>query len=309
MRALQFSEYGPASVLHVGEVPEPHAGPGQVRISVRAAGLTPADAYFRSGRFRDWIPLDLPHTFGHDAAGVVDEVGAGVTDVGIGDEVFGSIDASGLGGAVAEFAVLGLWVPKPATLTWEEAGGLAGNAETAERVLTRLGVKEGMTLLIEGAAGGAGSITAQFAVALGATVIGTAGPGNQEFLASLGVQPTSYGPGLADRVRDLAPGGVDAVLDAAASGSLPELIAIAGSPDKVVTIADLKAGEYGVHLSRGAGPGADPLAIAGPARAAALAEQGRLTQRIAGVFPLEQAAEAHELSETGHAPGKIIFTP
>jgi NADPH:quinone reductase-like Zn-dependent oxidoreductase len=292
-------------VLEVAEAPEPHAGPGQIRVAVRASGVTPADGYFRSGRFKDWIPLPLPHLLGIDAAGVVDEVGAGVTAAEVGDEVFGVVDYAANGGANAQFAVLAAWAPKPAALTWEQAGGAAGNIETATRALDRLGVKDGTTLLIEGAAGGVGTTAVQLAVARGATVVGTASAVNHEFLTSLGAVPTTYGPGLAERI----PGRVDAVLDCAGSGSLPDLVAIAGSPERVVSVADINAGDHGVHLSRSAGPGADEPAFDGLAVAAELAEDGRFTVPVAAVFRLEDAAAAHELSESRHARGKIILIP
>ncbi|MFI5935142.1 NADP-dependent oxidoreductase [Actinoplanes sp. NPDC051494] len=302
MRALQFSGYGPASVLHIAEVEAPHAGPGQVRIAVRAAGVTPADTYLRSGRFRDMLPLELPHVPGIDAAGVVDEVGDGVSGVAVGDEVFGMTDLAGLGGAHAEFAVLVVWHPKPAALSWAEAGGMAANVETATRTLDRLKVGAGTTLLIEGAAGGVGTVAVQLAVARGARVIGTASEHNHEFLRGLGAIPVTYGPGLAERA-----GAVDAVLDCVGSGSLGDLVAIAGDPGKVVTIADFGAGAHGVHLSRSGGPGADPQAIHGLKIAADLAGQGRFRVPVAAVFPLADAAAAHELSETGHARGKIVL--
>jgi len=304
MRALRFSRYGPPSVLEVAEVPEPHAGAGQIRVAVRASGVTPADGYFRSGRFKDWIPLPLPHVLGVDAAGVVDEVGDGVTTAEVGDEVFGTVDYARAGGANAEYAVLTVWAPKPAALSWEQAGGAAGNIETATRVLDRLGVADGITLLIEGAAGGVGTTAIQLAVARGATVIGTASAGNHGFLASLGARPTTYGPGLAERVATLAPDGVDVVFDCAGSGSLPDLVGLVSGPDRVVTIADIDAAGHGVHLSRGSGPGADAPSVGGLATACALAGQGRFTVPVAAVFPLAEAAAAHELSESRHAREK-----
>ena len=308
MRALQFNEYGPASVLRIAEAPEPHAGPGHIRVAVRASGVTPADWYLRSGRFRDRIPVPLPHVLGVDAAGVVDEVGAGVTGVRPGDAVFGVVDIARLGGANAEYAVLTAWATKPDALSWEQAGGAAANVETATRVLDRLRVGAGTTLLVEGAAGGVGSAAVQLAAARGARVIGTASPRNHEFIAGLGAMPTTYGSGLGDRVNALARSGVDVVLDCAGSGSLPDLIDLAGSAARVVTVADLNAAAYGVHLSHSGGPGADPQAVEGLAVAAALAVQGRFTVPIAGVFPLADAIAAHELSETGHARGKIVLT-
>jgi NADPH:quinone reductase-like Zn-dependent oxidoreductase len=306
MRALHFAEYGPPSVLRVAEIADPHAGSAEIRIVVRASGVTPADTYVRSGRFRDMFRLALPHVPGVDAAGVVDEVGAGVTGVHPGDEVFGMIDLARLGGANAEYAVLAAWAPKPAELSWAEAGGAAANVETATRVLDRLGVGAGTRLLIEGAAGGVGTVAVQFAVARGAVVTGTASRPSHEFLAALGATPTTYGPGLAGRV----PGGVDAILDCAGSGSLPDLVALAGGTDRVVTIADLGAAAHGVHLSRsGGGAGADPQALHGLTIAADLARQGLFRVPIAAEFPLAKAADAHELSESGHARGKIVLTP
>ncbi|WP_433351978.1 NADP-dependent oxidoreductase [Micromonospora saelicesensis] len=309
MRALQFSKYGPASVLEVSEVPEPHAGPGQIRVAVRASGVNPADTYVRAGRFQEWIPLRLPHVPGVDAAGVVDEIGDGVTTARVGDEVFGITDYARMGGANAEYAVLAAWARKPAALTWEQVGGAAGNIETATRVLDRLGVKDGTTLLIEGAAGGVGTTAIQLAVARGAAVIGTASDRNHEFVASLGAIPTTYGPRLAERVHTLSPGGVDVVLDCAGSGSMPDLVGLVASPDRVVSIADINAAAYGVHLSRGSGPGADTPALEGIAAAGELAERGRFTVPVAAVFSLEEAAAAHELSESRHARGKIVLKP
>ncbi|MFC9429525.1 NADP-dependent oxidoreductase [Streptomyces sp. NPDC056987] len=311
MKALTFSEYGPASVLKVADVAEPHAGPGQIRVAVRASGVAPSDCGLRSGQFRDMMPVRLPHVLGVDAAGVVDEVGAGVDDVRPGDAVFGIVsltELGQLGGANAEYAVLSAWALKPNALSWEQAGGVAANVETAARALDLLKVGVGSTLLIEGAAGGVGTLAVQLAVARGATVIGTAGPHNHDFLADLGAEPTTYGPGLPERVGVLAPDGVDLALDCVGSGSLPDLVDLAGTAERVVTLADMNAAEHGVHLTRSAGPGADPQALDGLTTAAALAEEGRFTVPLAGVFTLENAAAAHRLSETGHARGKIVVT-
>ncbi|GGK77011.1 oxidoreductase [Sphaerisporangium melleum] len=314
MRAVQFSEYGPAGVVHVAEVEEPHAGPGTIRVAVRASGLSTGEASIRSGKMRDLVPVAFPHRTGFDAAGVVDEVGDGVTGVGVGDEVFG-MTATTTRGANADHAVLGAWAPKPAPWSWEEAGGAAGSVETATRVLDRLAVGAGHTVLVQGAAGAVGTVAVQLAVVRGATVIGTAGEHNHDFLRSLGAEPTTYGAGLAERVRALAPGGVDAVFDCA-GGALPDLIAIAGSPARVVTIApDRTAAALGVHLSHGVPAGdaaaavgaADPLAVHGLALAVELAGQGRLRVPVAAAFPLTEAAAAHELSETRHARGRIVL--
>ncbi len=306
MRAVQFSGYGPPDVVHVADVDEPHAGPGTVRVAVRASGLSVGETLIRSGRLRDMVPAVFPFRTGFDAAGVVDEVGAGVTGVGVGDAVFG-MTATATRGANADHAVLTAWAPKPAGWSWEEAGGAAGSVETGTRVLDRLAVGAGHTVLVQGAAGGVGAVAVQLAVARGATVIGTAREANHDLLRSLGAVPTTYGPGLVERVRAL--GTVDAVFDCA-GGALPDLVAIAGDPARVVTIADLGAAAHGVHLSHSAPagvPGADALAVHGLRVAVDLAAQGRLRVPVAAAFPLTEAAAAHELAERRHAPGKIVL--
>jgi NADPH:quinone reductase-like Zn-dependent oxidoreductase len=314
MRAIQFDRYGPPAVMHVAEVQAPHAGRGEIRIAVRASGVSPGEIRVRSGEMRDVVPVTFPFRTGFDAAGVVDEVGDGVTGVDIGDEVFG-MTTSATRGANADFAVLAAWAPKPAAWSWEEAGGAAGAVETATRVLDRLAVGAGHTVLVQGAAGGVGTVAVQLAVARGATVIGTASEHNHDFLSSLGAQPTTYGTGLAGRVRALAPSGVDAVFDCA-GGALPDLIAIAGDPARVVTIADVTAAAHGVHMSHGApaddtaavvGAAADPLAVHGLAIAVTLAGEGRLRVPVAAAFPLSDVVAAHELSESRHARGKIVL--
>jgi NADPH:quinone reductase-like Zn-dependent oxidoreductase len=301
--------------MQVTTVEEPHAGAGQIRIAVRASGLSTGEVRIRSGALREMVPVSFPFRTGFDAAGVVDEVGEGAAGVSVGDEVFGMV-ASAARGANADFAVLVAWAPRPAAWTWEEAGGAAGSVETATRVLDRLNVEAEHTVLVQGAAGATGTIVVQMALASGATVIGTASEPNHQFLRSLGVVPTTYGPGLVERVRALAPAGIDAVIDCA-GGALPDLIAIAGDASRVVTIVDLDAAKYGVHLSHGAPtdetgattvPHADPLAVHGLSIAVTLADKGLLHVPIAAAFPLEQAAEAHTLSERRHAPGRIVLT-
>ncbi|GAA1319811.1 NADP-dependent oxidoreductase [Pseudonocardia xinjiangensis] len=300
--------------MHVADVQAPHAGRGEIRIAGRASGVSPGEIRVRSGEMRDVVPVTFPFRTGFDAAGVVDEVGDGVTGVDIGDEVFG-MTTSAARGANADFAVLAAWAPKPASWSWEEAGGAAGAVETATRVLDRLAVGAGYTVLVQGAAGGVGTVAVQLAVARGATVIGTASEHNHDFLRSLGAEPTTYGAGLPERVRALAPSGVDAVFDCA-GGALPDLIAIAGDPARVVTIADVTAAAHGVHMSHGApaddtaavvGAAADPLAVHGLAIAVTLAGEGRLRVPVAAAFPLSDVVAAHELGESRHARGKIVL--
>jgi NADPH:quinone reductase-like Zn-dependent oxidoreductase len=186
---------------------------------------------------------------GYEAAGVVDELGEDVTDVAVGDRVFG---ACADGAAQAELAVLAYYAPIPASLDFPAAAALPAALETAMRALDQLGVDGGRTLLINGATGSVGSAAVQFAVARGARVIGTAGVANHDYLRSLGAEPVAYGEGLAGRVRALAPNGVDLALDVAGSGVLPELVELAGGPEHVVTVADFAgAQQHGVRFSTG----------------------------------------------------------
>ncbi len=302
MKAVTFSAYGGPDVLQVTEVEEPHAGPEQIAVRVQAAGVNPIDWKVRSGMLRDALPASFPVVDGREASGVVDEVGAGITGVAVGDEVFGFA----VGGAAAERAVLDAFARKPEALSWEAAAGLPVAAETSVRVFTVLGgVSEGQTLLINGAAGGVGAVAVQLARARGARVIGTAGEGNHEFLRSLGAEPTTYGAGLVERVRALAPEGVDLAFDTAGKGGIEDLIELTGDPARVATIADFGAAALGVKVTGGG----DFRAVEALGEAAALAEAGRLEVPVGGTYPFTQAAEAHRASEGGHVRGKLVLIP
>ncbi|ETK35964.1 NADP-dependent oxidoreductase [Microbispora sp. ATCC PTA-5024] len=307
MFAVRFDRFGPPEVLAFGEVPEPHAGRGEVRVRVRAAGVSPVDLALRAGRSPAGERLALPHVPGVDAAGVVDEVGPDVTGTAVGDEVFGAVDVSRLGGASAEFAVLTFWTAKPASMPWEEAGASGTSVETATRALDLLDVREGTTLLIDGAAGGVGSVAVQLAIARGARVIGTGSPANQAFIARLGATPVTYGRGLPERVRGLPEGPVDRALDVAGAGSLPELVALTGTAASVVTLADFSGPRLGVRLSMGE-LGGEPGGRHGLAAAAALFEEGRFRLPVQEAFPLAQAARAHAFAAEGPRRGKVVLT-
>ncbi|GAA0356253.1 NADP-dependent oxidoreductase [Microbispora corallina] len=307
MFAVRFDRFGPPEVLALGEFPEPHAGRGEVRVRVRAAGVSPVDLALRAGRSPAAERLALPHVPGVDAAGVVDEVGPDVTGTAVGDEVFGAVDVSRLGGASAEFAVLAFWTAKPASMPWEEAGASGTSVETATRALDLLDVREGTTLLIDGAAGGVGSVAVQLAIARGARVIGTGSPANQAFVARLGATPVTYGRGLPERVRGLDEGPVDRALDVAGAGSLPELVALTGTAASVVTLADFSGPRLGVRLSTGEF-GGEPGGRHGLAAAAALFAEGRFRLPVQEAFPLAQAARAHAFAAEGPRRGKIVLT-
>lgn len=298
MRAVRHHTYGEPDVLTVEDAPEPHAGPGKVRVRVRAASVNAFDWKLRAGRFQERIRLELPAIPGKDAAGVVDEVGEGVTGVQVGDRVFGLGDAT-----TAEHAVLNTWAPAPDAWSDEQAAAAGLAAATAGAGLDALGDLDGRTLLVEGAAGGVGSAAVELAVARGARVIGTASQRNHEFLRSLGATPTLYGDGLAERVAALAPEGVDAALDTAGSGSLAEIVAIVGDPSSVATVADFGAARLGVTLT-----GSDAASAATLEAAAEAGSRGAYTPRVEATFPLDRAAEAHAHAQGGHTQGKLVIT-
>ena len=298
MLALQFSEYGSPDVLTVTEAAEPHAGPGTVRIAVRAASVNPFDWKVRAGYLAQMVPTTFPAIPGSDASGVVDEVGDGVTGVEVGDAVFG------LGSATsAQYAVLSLFARKPEAMPFTEAAGVGLAAETATRALGLVTIPDGGTLLVDGAAGGVGSALVQLARARGLTVLGTASPEQHDYLRDLGATPTTYGEGLAARVAALAPDGVDAAVDVVGKGSAATLVEIVGDPARVATVADFGAAALGVQLadaSRGRAVGAFD-------EVAALYTAGEYRVEVAQVFPLAEGAAAHALSEAGHVRGKLVL--
>jgi NADPH:quinone reductase-like Zn-dependent oxidoreductase len=299
MFALQYAEYGGPEVLHINDdTPEPHAGPGEIRVAVRTASVNPYDCKLRAGFLDGMVPVTFPMIPGLDAAGVVDEVGEGVEGVAVGDRV------AGLGTATAaEYAVLEAWAKLPDDMTWEHAGAIGLGVESAARVLDELGVSEGDTLLIDGGAGGVGTAAIQLARKRGARVIATSSEPNQEYLQSLGAEAIRYGDGLTERVRALAPDGVDAVLDCAGSGSLAELVALAPQPSQVVSLADFAAPSVGARIS-----GYGPRAWYALADVAELAGLGEYHVEVSDVFPLVRAAEAHAATDTGHARGKRVIS-
>src|SRR6478752_6260539 len=271
MKAVTFTEYGGPEVLHVADVDAPRPGPGQVRIAVRAAGVNPIDWKARSGVMREVMPLQFPVVDGREAAGVVDD-----------------------------------FARKPVGLSWEEAAALPVAVETSLRVFGLLGgVGEGQTLVVNGAAGGVGVAAVQIARARGARVIGTASEANHEFLRSLGVEPTTYGDGMVQRIRALAPDGVDLAFDTAGKGGIPDLVTLTGDPARVATIADFGAAALGVKVT-GGGEGRAPGALD---EAAVLVEAGRLSMPVARTFTFAEAGEAHRISFEGHVRGKLVLIP
>jgi len=299
-QAVQFSEYGTSEVLKIAEVEPPIPGAGQVRLAVRAAGVNPIEWKILQGLMRELIPLEFPAGLGSDVAGVVEQIGPGVDGLAVGDEVLGTSSTPSYAQfALAESASL---VRKPTALPWAVAGSLAAAGGTAWTVLDRLGISAGETLLIHAAAGGVGTFAAQIAVARGARVIGTASEGNHAYLRTIGVEPVAYGDGLADRVRSIAPHGVDAVLDASGRGEIPLSIELAGGPERVLTLVAFDAADTGIQVHLGGSNDVKALD-----EILELIEQGKLQVPIFRTYPLSEAAAAIEASRTGHVRGKIVL--
>lgn len=295
MRKIIYTRFGGPDVLHLvdGEVPRP--GSGQLRIAVRAAAVNAFDWRVREGQKLGAHPVQLPAGLGLDASGVVEEVGEGVADIDVGDAVFGEGIET-----YAESALMTQWHPMPAGLTFAEAAGYPSVVETALRVLDEVRVHAGETLLVSGAAGGVGSAVVQIARSRDISVIGTAGPTNQDFLRSLGVLATTYDDGWVDRVRLL--GRVDAALDLAGAGIIPQLVELTGTPDRVLTTADLDAPKFGVRFSGVAGDVQAALV-----EAARLIADGALRIPVAQTYTLAEASAAHIDSQSGHTRGRRII--
>ena len=301
MRALQFTEYGGPEVVTWAEAPEPHAGRGQVRIAVRAASVNPIDWKTYAGALAGGQPMDGTGYLGWDAAGVVDEVGEGVTGVSVGDDVLGR----GQSNTQAEYAVLSSWALKPSSVDWAVAAAAGVAGETSERGLRLLDVKPGDTLFVDGGAGGVGATAVQMAQARGARVIASSGEANQDYLREIGATPVLYGEGVADRVRAAAGGPVDAVLDVAGKTPVEELISLAPEPSQVVSIANYMAAEAGARVTGG---GAESRGSEALAEVADMLAQNKVVMKVQ-TFPFDRAAEAYRISEGGHLRGKLVLVP
>ena len=300
MRALRFRAYGGPEVLEWAEAPDPHAGPGQVRIAVRAASVNPIDWKMVTGALSGGQPMVGTGYLGYDAAGVVDEVGAGVTGVSVGDDVLGKGQNT-----QAEYAVLDSWAVKPSSVDWAVAAAAGVAGETGERGLRLLDVKAGDTLFVDGGAGGVGAVAVQMAIARGAGVIASSSEANHAYLREIGATPVLYGEGIVGRVRSAAGGQVDAVFDVAGRTPVGDLMSLAPEPSQVVSIANFAAGQAGARVTGG---DADSHPMQALAQVAELLAQSKLVIKVQ-TFPFDRAAEAYRISQAGHLRGKLVLIP
>ncbi|WP_405060153.1 NADP-dependent oxidoreductase [Kribbella sp. NBC_01505] len=314
MKALQFDRFGSPDVIVVRDVPQPEPGPGQIRIAVRACGLTPADWHLVDGLLADQLP-PLPRGLGLEVAGTVDALGEGVHDVQIGDRVFGPAAFDGPTAGAAEYALMPAWAHIPDGVTFEGAAALPMAAETAWRALDDLGVQPGELLLVHGAGTTVGEAAVRLALHRGIRVIATAGPTRAAALEELGARVTAYGEGMAERVNALTPDSVDRALDTAptggridradqpspAGGSLPTLIELTGDPDRVLTVSDFAAAaELGVRITT-------DMSYDQLNEFARLAGEGILAVAVARTYTLDQIQEAAELSQSRLPGGKLML--
>lgn len=306
MRAATYPAYSDDfSTLEVRELDTPKVGPATVLIEVRAAGVNPVDWKVMSGGLDPMMDTAFPVVPGWDVAGTVVAVGLDTPEFQVGDEVIAYARKTTIGGGTfAEQVAVPVWsvAHKPESLSWEQAGGLPLAGGTALRTLDVLEVGADDTLLVHAAAGGVGSLAVQIAAARGARVIGTASEGNHEFLRRLGAEPVAYGVGLVDRVRELAPHGVDAVADFV-GGQLESTLAVLAEGGRHASVADGAVIEHGGHNVWVRPLGSET------ARLAALVDEGKLTVEVAETFGLDDVAKAFELSQQGHTRGKIVIVP
>ncbi|MFF1357077.1 NADP-dependent oxidoreductase [Streptomyces sp. NPDC058297] len=306
MKAISYSGYGGPEVLEYGEVRDPKVGPDSVLVKVRAAAVNPVDWKAREGYLAPALDAVFPVIPGWDVSGVVVQPGASVTEFATGDEVIGYVREDFLSrGTFAEYvaAPVRTLARKPRNLTYEEAAGLPLAGLTAYQVLTgALAVQEGDVVLVHAAAGGVGSIAVQLSRHLGARVIGTASERNHDFLRELGAEPVTYGEGLAERVRALAPEGVDAVFDTVGGEALKVSADLLAPGGRIASIADASVVDLGGRYVFVRPDAADLT------RLADLAEQDVVTVHVDETFPLERTADAQRLSAEGRTRGKIVVT-
>jgi len=303
-RAVRFDQYGDVDVLRVEDVEKPRPAADQVLVEVVAAGINPGEISIRGGLLHEMWPATFPSGQGSDFAGRVVEVGPSVTEFAVGDEVLGWSDWRS---SQAEYVAVPAdhLTRKPLALDWIRAGGLFVAGVTAFAAVRAVAPTAGETVVVSGAAGGVGSLTAQLARNAGARVIGIAGDANADWLRSVGVTPVVYGDGLEDRLRQAAPSGIDAFIDTYGGGYVELAINLKVDPARVNTVIDWAAAKkYGVKTD-GSSAASDAESLAFVASELAW---GRITLPVAAVYPLEAVKDAYDELARRHTRGKIVLS-
>ncbi|PYD02412.1 NADP-dependent oxidoreductase [Microbacterium esteraromaticum] len=306
MRAVVYDHFSKdLDTLEVRDLPDPKLPPAAVLIEVRAAGVNPVDWKVMAGGLDALMPTQFPVIPGWDVAGVVVAVGLDTPEFQVGDEVmaYARKDVVSAGTFAERVAVpVSAVASKPASLSWEQAGALPLAGGTALRAIDALGDVDGRTVLIHGGSGGVGSFAVQIAASRGAKVIATASERNHDYVRGLGGEPTTYGDRLAERVRGIAGGPVDAVADFV-GGMLEVTLAVLSDSGVHVSIADPSVVEHGGRNIWVRPDGTQT------GRLAELADDGRLRVEIAETFALDRVADAFRASQSGHTRGKLVIVP
>ncbi|MCC5783605.1 NADP-dependent oxidoreductase [Kocuria rosea] len=301
MKALTYARYGGPEVLELTDLPEPKVPPGWVLLKVRSAAINPVDWKIMAGGLDPLMEVQFPVVPGWDVSGVVEAVGIDVPEWAPGDEVISYARTDWVhGGTMAEYVALParLLAPKPASVDWDRAAALPLAGLTAYQVLGRLEAAAGETVLVHNASGGVGGYAVQLAAARGARVIGTASEANHEYLRGLGAEPVAYGDGLPERVRELAPDGVDVVVDLV-GGVVEQTLAVLKDGGRHASVADDAVEAHG-GTWMWVRPSAEDLTELGR-----LVDRGALRIELARSVPLAEGVEAYRLSQEGHVRGKI----
>ena len=299
-KVFRFTEYGGPETQELVDVAKPSPGPGQLLVAVRAAGVNPADWKLRAGLLREFTSVTPPAVLGSEVAGVVERLGTGVEGFAVGDEVFGNP----AGGGYAEYTLMTSegTAHKPPAVSFAQAAVLPVAAATAYDGVEHLGLQAGATLLVIGVGGGVGVAVAQIARARGVHVIGTASPDKEDFVTSLGVTHIAYGQGVAERIRAVAPGGVDAVFDLVGGDALEAVAGLLVDGGALITAGDpVTAARYGGVMVRRTFSSQTLAALA------FLVESGELDSHITETYPLDRAADALRTVEAGHTRGKVVI--
>ena len=305
VKAVRFDRYGDRDVLYVADIDKPVPGAGEVLVEVRAAGINPGEVGIRSGALHERFPASFPSGEGSDLAGVVVEVGDGVSEFAVGDEVIGfSFQRSSH--ATHTVVPVGQLIPKPAELSWEVAGSLYVVGATAYAAVRAVDPQPGETIAVSAAAGGVGSLVVQLLALRDVRVLGIASVANADWLRAHGVVPVEYGDGLADRLRQAAPDGIDAFIDLFGPDYVQLAIDLGVAPARIDTIISFeKAGEVGAK-TEGSAEASTPAVLS---ELVGLIGSGAVDFDVAATYPLDRVADAFEELERRYTHGKIVLLP